>query len=82
MREDFRNVEFQVKHCDTYSQWRELGILGNKTKDQLQEFLLQETFILVAQTKIEGMQSITSDIDVQSTTSTTPKEHDEVETLP
>jgi hypothetical protein len=49
MKEDLRNVELWVKHFDTYNRWRELGILGSKTKDELQELLLQETFILVAQ---------------------------------
>jgi hypothetical protein len=36
MKEDLRNVEFWVKHFDTYNRWKELGILGSKTKDQLQ----------------------------------------------
>jgi hypothetical protein len=35
MREDLRNVESWVKHFDIYSQWKELGILSSKTKDQL-----------------------------------------------
>ncbi len=33
VREDLRNVKLWVKHSNTYSQWKELGILGNKTKD-------------------------------------------------
>jgi hypothetical protein len=33
MREDLKNVEFWVKHSNTYNQWRELGILGSKTKN-------------------------------------------------
>jgi hypothetical protein len=35
MREDLKNVELWVKRYDTYNQWKELGILGSKTKDQL-----------------------------------------------
>jgi hypothetical protein len=49
VKEDLRNVELWVKHFDTYNQWKELGILGSKTKDELQELLPQKTFILVAQ---------------------------------
>ncbi len=74
MRGDLRNVELWVTNSNTYSQW-------NKTKDQLREPLLHETFVLIIQTIIEGVQSIASDADVQSTTSTTPEEHDETETL-
>jgi hypothetical protein len=55
MKEDFRNVEFCVKHSNIYSQWRELGILGSKTKEQLREPLLQETFVLYTQTTNEGV---------------------------
>jgi hypothetical protein len=33
MKEDLRNVESWVKCYDTYSQWKELGILGSKSKD-------------------------------------------------
>jgi hypothetical protein len=42
--------------------------------------LFQETSILATQTTIERMQSITSDTNAQSTTSTTPKEHNEAKT--
>jgi hypothetical protein len=49
VKEDLRNVELWVKHYDIYNRWRELGILGSKTKDELRESLLQETSILVAQ---------------------------------
>jgi hypothetical protein len=63
VKEDVRNVEFWVQHFDIYSWWRKLGILGSKTKDQLQGLLFQETFILAAQTMVEGVQSITSDVD-------------------
>ncbi len=35
MRKDFRNVQFMVKYFDTYSRWRDLSILSNKTKDPL-----------------------------------------------
>jgi hypothetical protein len=55
VREDVRNVEFLVKHFNTYSQCRKLGILGGKTKDQLRESLLQEEFVLATQTTVEGM---------------------------
>jgi hypothetical protein len=42
--------------------------------------LLQKTFVLVVQTIVEEVQSITIDVDAQSTTSTTLEEHDKVET--
>ncbi len=35
VKKDLRNVELWVKHSNTYIQWRELGILGSKTKDEL-----------------------------------------------
>jgi hypothetical protein len=42
--------------------------------------LLHETSILATQTIVERMQSITSDVNAQSTTSTTPKKHNEIKT--
>jgi len=42
--------------------------------------LLHEASILDAQIKVEGMWSITNDIDAQSTTSTTLEEHDKTKT--
>ncbi len=42
--------------------------------------MLHETSILATQTIVERMQSITSDVNAQSTTSTTPKKHNEIKT--
>jgi hypothetical protein len=42
--------------------------------------LLQKTSVLTAQTTVEGVQSITSDAGVQSTTSTTLEENNEAKT--
>ncbi len=39
--------------------------------------MLQKTFVLTTQTTVEGVQSITSDVGAQSTTSTTLEENDE-----
>ncbi len=47
---------------------------------QDQRLLLQETFVLVTQTMIEGVQFTTSDANAQSTTSTTHEQHDKVKT--
>jgi hypothetical protein len=55
MKEDLKNVESWVKHSKTYNRWRELGILGSKTKDQLRELLFQEASVLVAQITVEGV---------------------------
>jgi len=40
MKEDLKNVEFLVKHFDTYNQCRELSILSSKTRDQFWKVLL------------------------------------------
>jgi len=39
MRKDLKNVEFWVKHSNTYNRWREFGILGSKTKNQFRKSL-------------------------------------------
>jgi hypothetical protein len=57
-------LNFGLSISDTYSQWRKLGILGSKIKDQLQKPLLYETFILASQIMVKGVQSITNDADV------------------
>jgi hypothetical protein len=42
--------------------------------------LLQKSSILAAQIMVEGVQSVTNDVDAQSITSTTLEETNEVET--